>query len=364
VIRPELSAVAPDYHGAIDFAELALWGIDPNEVIDFSVNSNPFGPADSVRRVLAAAPLERYPDKACLALRAALSEGLELPMDQIVVGNGTAELLWLVAFAVVQAGERVLIIGPTFGEYARNARLMGAEVSLWQACPENDFAVQTDEIESMIAAERPIIVHLCNPNNPTGQVVAVETIGHWARHWPGTLFVIDEAYLSFVPEMVSAVTLGLDNVLVLRSMTKDYALAGLRLGYAVGERSLIAGLGRVQIPWSVNEPAQAAGLAALEAQAEYEEMWRRLRSEAAVFRQGLADLGYRPHPSATHYFLMDVGDGTSWRERLLRQGMLVRLCESYGLPAFVRIGTQTGEENARLLAALKNMPDFRSGHEG
>jgi histidinol-phosphate aminotransferase len=228
---------------------------------------------------------------------------------------------------------------------------------LWQACPEDDFAVQATEIERMIGEKRPKIVHLCNPNNPTGQVVDSVTIDQWAKQWPETLIVIDEAYISYVPAMVSAVSLGLDNVLVLRSMTKDYALAGLRLGYAVGAPALIAGMARVQIPWSVNELAQAAGIAALAARTEYEEMWRRLRGEAADFRQGLTELGYRPRPSTTHYFLMDVGDGAAWRERLLRQGLLVRLCESYGLPEFVRIGTQTREENGRLLAALKNMPD-------
>ena len=147
----------------------------------------------------------------------------------------------------------------------------------------------------------------------------------------------------------------LANVLVLRSMTKDYALAGLRLGYALGAPELIAGLARVQIPWSVNELAQVAGVAALAAQAEYEAMWGQLREETAVLRQGLCELGYRPMPSATHYFLMEVGDGRAWREQLLRRGILVRLCESYGLPSFVRIGTRTGVENGRLLAAVSQV---------
>lgn len=352
MIRDELTAVPPDYHGAIDFAELVRWGIDPDDVIDFSVNSNPFGPADSVREALTAVSLTRYPDKACLDLRQALSGHLNVPMAQILVGNGTAELLWLIAFACLRAGDRVLVIGPTFGEYARNARLMGAEIITWQARPENDFAVQIDEIETILERERPSLVHLCNPNNPTGQIVAVETIAKWARQWPQTLFVIDEAYLAFVPRLATAVSLGLDNVLTLRSMTKDYALAGLRLGYAVGTLKLITALSRAQIPWSVNSLAQAAGIAALDAHDVYEQMWRKLRDETAVFRQSLCQLGYAPSPSRTHYFLMDVGKGKVWRERLLAQGILVRLCESYNLPAFVRIATLTPEENGRLLTVL------------
>jgi len=355
MIRSELLAVAPDYHGAIDFTELESWGLDPDAVIDFSVNSNLFGPAASVRDALAATPLDRYPDKACLALRAALSEHLTLPAANIVVGNGTAELLWLIAFACLHARDRVLVIGPTFGEYARNAQLMGAAVITWRARPEEAFAVHGAEIEALMAAQSPSLVHLCNPNNPTGQVVAQDIIDGWARRFPQTLFVIDEAYLSFVPDMVSAVTLGLDNVLVLRSMTKDYALAGLRLGYALGTPKLMAGLTRVQIPWSVNGLAQAAGLAALAAQSAYEATWCRLGRETAVFRQGLLNLGYNPLPSATHYFLMEVGHGAAWREMLLRQGILVRRCDSFQLPSLVRLATRTPEENGRLLAALARL---------
>ena len=352
MIRAELTAVAPDYHGAIDFAELAQWGIDPDAVVDFSVNSNPFGPVAQVREMLTTVPPDRYPDKACLALRAALSIHLNLPTEQILVGNGTAELLWLAAFARLRPGDPVVVMGPTFGEYARNARLMGAEVIEWRAQAADEFAVQTAAIEKLVEEVRPSMLFVCNPNNPTGQIVPRATIERWAKCWTQTLFVVDEAYLAFVPQMPSVSSLGLDNVLVLRSMTKDYALAGLRLGYAIGSPKLIYGLAQAQIPWSVNSLAQAAGIAALAAQAEYRHMWHKLTEETAVFRQSLETLGYRPLPSATHYFLMEVGNGRHWREALLCQGMLVRLCESYELPQYVRLATQTPEENGRLLAAL------------
>lgn len=355
MIRSELTAVPPDYHGAIDFAELARWGIKPDDMLDFSVNSNPFGPVAHVREALKSTPLDRYPDKACLALRAALSAHLDLPRAQIHVGNGSAELLWLLSFACLQRGDQVVVIGPTFGEYARNAQLMGAQVTQWRARPEDNFAIHPAEIDQLLNQVRPSLLYLCNPNNPTGQIVACDVIAHWAQRWPQTLFVIDEAYLAFVPKMRSVIDLQLDNMLVLRSMTKDYALAGLRLGYAVGPQTIIDGLAQVQIPWSVNSLAQAAGIAALQKQAEYEMLWQHLREETAVFRQSLQALGYSPMPSATHYFLMNVGDGQHWREALLPHGILVRLCASYQLPQFVRIATRTPADNNRLLTALQQM---------
>lgn len=361
MIRANLTAVAPDYHGAIDFAELREWNQEPDNIIDFSVNSNPYGPVKSVGEAISNVPLDRYPDKACLILRESLSHHFNLPMEKVLVGNGTAELLWLVAFACLQPGDNVMIIGPTFGEYARNAKLMGAKVVTWQANPVDNFAIDTLEIERLLAKEKPSLVHLCNPNNPTGQVVSIQTISNWARQYPQILFVIDEAYASFVPQFLSAMTLECDNLIVLRSMTKDYALAGLRLGYAVGASSLIRGLAQVQPPWSVNGLAQVAGIAALSAQSEYQIMWQQLRQETAVFREGLEKIGYFPTPSITHYFLMNVGNGYALREKLLRQGILVRLCESYQLPAYVRIATRTKVENDHLLKALAQIGETEEG---
>lgn len=348
-----LASVPADYHGAIDFAELAQYGISPDEVIDFSVNSNPFGPTAGVLAAVGSADVARYPDKECLALRAAISEQIGVPLANIMAGNGTAELMWLLAFATLSAGDDVLVIGPTFGEYQRNARLMGACVTEWRATADRDFRLDGEaigQIGRLLATLRPKMVHLCHPNNPTGQQVAAGVIGRWAADFPDTLFVIDEAYAQFV-SAENGGEIGA-NLVWLRSMTKDYALAGLRLGYVVGDGAVIERLRRCRVPWSVSEVAQAAGLAALAAQADYEAMWQRLRDEAVLFKRALEGLGYRIVPSEMHYFLMEVGDGTTFRERLLRQGMLVRKCDSFGLPMFVRISTQRPEQNRKLLGSL------------
>lgn len=354
-LRKTLQGVKPDYHGAIDFAELAEFGIRPDEVIDFSVNSNPFGPAPSVVEAIQGARVERYPDKECLALRSAISGQIGVPEGQILCGNGSAELMWLVAFGFLSQGDEVLVLGPTFGEYGRNARLMGARVTEWQAKAEKDFALGKEEIaeiEALMGKLGPKIVHVCRPNNPTGAWLGDDVLEQWAGDFGETLFVVDEAYVQFLRTAETLRSLKLDNVIFLRSMTKDYSLAGVRLGYLAGPHHLVDGLRQCRIPWSVSEVAQAAGIAAIEAQSEYEVMWEQLRQEAVRFKQGLSELGYRVVPSPMHYFLMEVENGRNFRERLLREGILVRLCESYGLPNFVRVATQRPEENNRLITKL------------
>ncbi|MEM7116582.1 MAG: histidinol-phosphate transaminase [Chloroflexota bacterium] len=353
-MRPSLQTIVPDYHGAIDFAELAEWGISPDDIVDFSVNSNPFGSTANVKKAIQTANVARYPDKACLALRDALSHHFGRPASHIWVGNGTAELLWLIAFAFVQPQDKVLILEPTFGEYRRNAAMMGAEVFAWQARPEDGFRIDETAVEQMLLEKRPSLVHWCSPNNPTGQMISLATVKRWATELPQTLFVIDEAYAQFLPDFKSAMALELLNVLVLRSMTKDYALAGIRLGVVVGAPEIIAGLSKIGVPWSVNEVAQVAGMAALADHDKYAVMWMWLRESARQFKLDLAALGFTPAPSLLHYFLLPVGNGRLWREKLLQKGLLVRLCESYRLPEYVRISTQTPEENGRLLAALRD----------
>jgi histidinol-phosphate aminotransferase len=348
-----LKTATKAYHGAIDFEEISAFGLTADAIVDFSVNSNPFGPASAVVDALQTATISRYPDKACLALRQALGRQFNLSLDQIMVGNGTAELLWLIAFAFIEKTDKVAILEPTFGEYHRNARLMGAEICEWRALVENDFKLDEAVIEQLLAEQRPAIFHLCSPNNPTGYQVSNQLLERWSLLWPETLFVVDEAYAQFLPQYESAMHAGLPNVLVLRSMTKDYSLAGVRLGYVTGPVDLIRVLEQLAIPWSVNEFAQIGGIAAIASQPEYEAMWHDLGEEAKQFKAGLRALGFSPVESPMHYFLMQVGDARSLRERLLAEGLLVRLCESYDLPNYIRLSTQLPDQNQRLLNFLK-----------
>jgi histidinol-phosphate aminotransferase len=348
--HPAVRATAPSHHGAFDYEELERLGLGPEDVLDFSVNSNPHGPSPLARDALARVRLDVYPDRESLSLRRALAAALGVSPQAMVIGNGVSELILLVALTYAQPGRRALIVGPTYGEYRRAAGLMDFAVEEWRCAAAPDFAVDVEAILTHYAP--PHLAFLCNPNNPTGTYLPPDAISRLADAWPGTLWIIDEAYLPFVPGARSVLGLNRENVLVLRSMTKDCALAGLRLGYAVGNEAVIAALARVRPPWNVNALAQAAGLAALTDREHLARSMEVLQVDKQHLVNSLMALGLRVYPSATHFFLVETGDGAATRRALLRQGMLVRDCASFGLPAFVRIATRKRDENLGLIAAL------------
>ncbi len=354
-LRSPVRDVPLAVHGAPDHAELRRLGLRPADVLDFSTNINAYGPSPTVRDAIVRTPLDCYPDPEALALRAALAEHLGVSPQRILAGNGSSELIWLAALAFLRPRDRVLVIGPTFAEYARMAALMDARLRTCLAREENHFALSLQEVSNDIAHWRPHLVFLCNPNNPTGTVLDPYTIRYWTEIYPHTLFIVDESFVAFVPGLDSAIGANHVNVLLLRSMTKDFALAGLRLGYAVGAEELIASLARARPPWSVNALAQAAGIAALRDQSHLSHSLELLAAAKSELMAALAALGMQVLPSAAPFFLVRVGDGAAVRLALLRQGILIRDCASFGLPAYIRICTRRPEENARLIAALREV---------
>jgi histidinol-phosphate aminotransferase len=356
---PRVLDTAPAQHGAIDYVELERLGLDPDQVLDFSVNSNPFGPPPGLHAVLEQLALDVYPDREALDLRRCLADHLAVRPERIVVGNGSSELLLLIGLAFLSPGDQVLVLEPSFSEYRRVASLMGARVLSWVAADENDYCLDCEELDWILQQAAPRLVFLCNPNNPTGQVLESGLLADWLHKYPATLFVVDEAYQAFAPDFQSALDIQADNLLVLRSMTKDYALAGLRLGYAVGPERIVAALALVRPAWNVNRAAQAAGMVCLtaEGQAHLHSSLAALQFAKTQLMEGLRRLGMHPRPSQVHYFLLPVSDAKSFRRTLLRHGILVRDCASFDLPNYVRIATRRPEENQRLLNAIQNVKD-------
>lgn len=354
--RPHLAGQALPAHGALDYHELERLGIPAAEVIDFSTNVNPYGPPPGTLRAVHAASIGQYPDRDCLALRRALGARLGVGIERIAPGNGTVELLWAVGLAYIHPGDRVLVVGPTFGEYSHVAQVFGAQVHQPTALPlgpNGSFRIEAREIESALQIGAYRLAFLCNPNNPTGGALPLETVRSWAHANPETLFILDEAYLPFADGVQSAIPDTGENLLVLRSMTKDYALAGLRLGYAVGPAGVIQALRLVKPPWSVNAVAQQAGLAALEDEGFLPSALADLRAHTLELVERLSALGLRPVPSCTHFFLIRVGNAAAVRLRLLRRRVQVRDCASFGLPEYIRVSTRLPEDNDRLVFALE-----------
>jgi histidinol-phosphate aminotransferase len=350
-----ITHMLPVIHGGLDHAELQRLSIDPDEVLDFSSNTNPYGPSPAVRAALANVPLDRYPDRESLALRATLARFVGVPPERIIVGNGASELIALAVFTFAPFPSKVFAIGPTYGEYHRAAGFVRNADELWRSREDDDFVPNRDALTRELGVRSPDLVFLCSPNNPTGVIFPPDTLEWLARHNPETLFVVDEAYQPFAPQHNSALDLEADNVLVLRSMTKDFGLAGVRLGYGVGPEWQIELLRCMQVPWSVSTLAQAAGIAALGDLGHRNRSLALLNRAKETLTEGLTQLGLPLLPSAVPFFLVRVGNGAAFRSALLARRILVRDCASFGLPEYVRISTRRPEENERLLAAVREV---------
>jgi histidinol-phosphate aminotransferase len=349
--RPEIESLRVSPHGGFHADEWRARGA----VIDFSSNVNPFGVSPRVHKALSTAIIERHPDPDATELRDALATRLDVPRDQIIVGNGSLELIRVLAIAYIRAGDVALIVGPTFGEYRVAVELMGARVEEFRAHAENDFQLDADALVARVAELKPRLAFICNPNNPTGAISVREQIARLVDASPETLWVLDEAFIAFAGDLEGLQRPSRSNVVIMRSMTKDYAIPGLRLGYAIAARDVIDALAKVRAPWSINAFAQAAGLAVLSDDAFLRDTLAKIRAASRELRDAITRLGWRVVPSSVHFFLVKVGDARAFRAMLVQHGCIVRDCSSFGLPEFVRIATRTPEENARLAQVLENV---------
>ena len=356
-------------HGGVKPSQLRDLGLRPEDVLDFSASVSPIGPPDGVWDAIRQVDLGAYPDPACLELRESLSQtltpfqGKPVPVERILVGNGSTEIIHLLARVYLSdlGSDRepsVFQLTPTYGEYTGACRQAGAVVSSFEATSNPSFCWDIVKAAQRIIQERPRLVFVCNPNNPTGVYLGLEEIEPLAEAVAdcGALLVIDEAYLSFVSGPWD--TMGLpapDNVVLLRSMTKDYALTGLRLGYAIASENVIADLQAFQPDWSVNGLAQAAGLAAL-ADTEYLPRARQAVDQAKSHLSDRLDrLSLTVHPSAANFLLVNVGDASVWHDKLMRLGLFVRDCTSFGLPEHIRIGIRSMADCQRLIEAMETV---------
>jgi histidinol-phosphate/aromatic aminotransferase/cobyric acid decarboxylase-like protein len=272
------------------------------------------------------------------------------------VGNGASELLGLAAQAFLRPGEAALVIGPTYGEYRRAALLAGALVGEYWSPVAWDFVPSLDDVELLAAMQRTRVVFVCNPNNPTGVLLDRDAIDGLTSLPGRPLVVLDEAFMSLASAgWDSTPLLRRGNALIVRSMTKDHGVPGVRLGYALGSPESISAIQQVAPPWSVNAAAQAVGLVAL-ADEEHVARGRQLvREVEAYLRRELAALGLTLRPSAANFWLVAVPDAAGLRAALLDFGIVVRDATSFGLPGHIRLGARPLDECARLVAALSRV---------
>jgi len=354
--RKHLSSLRKSEHGGPNHLELERLGLSPEKILDFSANINPYGPAPRVLEAIRKVALEKYPDRHTLALRKAVARNVGVEQEEVLPGNGVSELIWLAAFAYLSEFDSTLIVGPTFGEYADASLAAGAKVYHWVADSRSDFIPGVNEIIDAIGEVSPKLVFLCNPNNPTGTYLNFRDVQAILESWEEGMLVLDEAYCSFVDEAWPSLPL-MENgrAIILRSLTKDCALAGLRLGYALARKEIIRILEKVQPPWSVNALAQTAGCVAMESVDHFKESLVKLRKARDYLVRFFAERGFRVVPSSAHYFMVEVGDAAAFRKELLLKAALVRDCTSFGLPAFIRVSPRSMEDCRRLAELISTV---------
>lgn len=349
-------------HGGNVYKSARRLGVSPDEILDFSASLNPLGPPLNLLQHLSAVMqrMVHYPEPFCALLKETLARRHGLTPEHILVGNGSTQLIYLVPR--VLNPRRVLIIAPAFGEYERAAEVCGCELVYDVAGPSNDFIPTPEQAEGWLDSGADMIF-LGNPSNPVGCLVPPDTLDSVAAQVSkrNIILVVDEAFIDFRPGM-SLLDQGTlpENVVVLRSFTKIYALPGLRLGYLVAAPSLTARLESFQEPWSVNFLAQAAGLYCLQVDDYVDRSVAFVDREREKMRGDLAELdGFTLFPSGVNYLMARMEDphldADLLQERIMTDKILIRNCGSFrGLSkSYVRMAVRRREENERLVRAIE-----------
>ncbi|HJT45612.1 MAG TPA: histidinol-phosphate transaminase [Chthoniobacterales bacterium] len=331
-------------------------GVDPREIIKLASNENPLGPSPkavvAMRDVLDSTQL--YPDGAGFYLRSALAKKLGLARENIILGNGSNEIIEFLGHAFLGAGDEIVTMRHAFIAYKLAAHLFGASVI---ETDTPNFRQDLDLVHAAITA-RTKIVFIANPNNPTGALVRQEEIDRFMSRVPeNILIVFDEAYFEFLdrpPDTLKFVRAD-RNVMVLRTFSKIHGLAGLRVGYGMAAPGLIEILQKTREPFNVNGLGQIGARAALEDNVHQQETKRLVDEGRAYLQDEFTKMKLEFVPAAANFVMVKVGDGASVFKALLNRKIIVRPIKNYGLPEWLRISVGTMEQNAKCIAALKQV---------
>ena len=329
------------------------------DAIKLASNENPLGPSDRVQKALIAAlpHLNRYPDGSGHYLRQALAKKHGVSIDQVVLGNGSNELIELIVRTFLRPGDEAVVPHPSFMVYPMIVQAAGG-IRVMVMLKDHRL-----DLEAMARAITPMtkMVFIANPNNPTATIVTASEVEDFMARVPDRAIVVfDEAYYEFAqgPDFPDSLAYLRDGrkVVVLRTFSKAASLAGLRVGYAVGDPDCISLLNRIRAPFNVNSLAQVAALAALEDDAHIVECRRMIEAGRAFLSDEFTSLGLKFPPSRANFILVDVGrNALDVYRRLLREGVIVRPMMSFGMESTLRVTIGTPEENRRLMKALRKV---------
>lgn len=327
-----------------------------SDVVKLASNENALGPTpgavDAIRGALDG--LHRYPDGGAKALAERLAQNLDVSPSQVFLGNGGDDVLSVLSRTFLNDGDEVVIPQPTFSPYTHVSRVMGARVVF---SPLRDMRIDLEDVLEKVS-ERTKIIFLCSPNNPTGGILAEEQLVVFLEKLPeGLLVLLDEAYGDFAddpayPDSVSMVERF--PLVVLRSFSKIYGLAGLRVGFALSREGVIEYMNRVREPFNVNQLAQAAALAALEDDEYKERAVALVREGREALYAAFSKMGLEYVESQANFIFVRVGDGDGAMNALMREGVIVRPGSAFGHPEWIRVTVGLEAENERFLSKLKD----------
>jgi histidinol-phosphate aminotransferase len=356
--NPSLQAV-PVYQPGRPIEEVAReLGRPADEIIKLASNENPLGPSRLAQAAMrkAISQLNLYPDGNAFYLKQKLAAKLGVAPSNLIFGNGSNEILEFIGHALIAPGADVVVSQYCFAVYPIVTALFGGKLTV---VPAKNYG---HDLDAMLAAITPAtrVVFVANPNNPTGTSVSPEELVRFINAVPSkVLIALDEAYIEFLDrplDLVAAIRTGQKaNLLLMRTFSKIYGLAGLRLGYGIGHPDLIAELEKIRQPFNINSIAQAGALAALDDTA-HADRTRRINARGLKFyAREFRKLGLEFLPSSANFILVRVGEGQRVFNELQKLGVIVRPMGGYQLPEWIRISVGTPNENQRCLKALKSI---------
>jgi histidinol-phosphate aminotransferase len=333
-------------------------GLDPGGIIKLASNENPFGPSPKAVQAIirAASQAHLYPDGSAFELKRRIGAKLRLDPSQLILGNGSNEILELIGHAFLEPGDEVLAPEHCFAVYPIVAALFGAKLVL---SPSRAFGADIDALLARVTA-RTRVIFLANPNNPTGTLTPREDLRRLLAAAPRqALVVLDEAYVEFLDEPFESEAHVRDgsapNLMIVRTFSKVYGLAGLRVGFGAARAELIAAMEKARQPFNLNAVAQAAALAALDDEEHLLRTSANNRGGLDRLHTAFAELGLPFVRSFANFVMVNVGDGIAVFGALQRRGIIVRPLASYGLREWVRVTVGTPSENERFLDALRSV---------
>ncbi|MBF0478478.1 MAG: histidinol-phosphate transaminase [Candidatus Omnitrophica bacterium] len=330
------------------------------EVIKLASNENPYPTSPKVLKAIAQAAksVNRYPDGGCIALRQELAKQLKVKPEQLIFGNGSDEVIVMAVRAFVQPGDEVIFAKPSFLVYEIASCIEGAKLNAVPLMP--DFRYDLKAMKEAVTSKTKIIF-LGNPDNPSGQYISNTELKNFLKNLRSDILVfIDEAYYEFVSAKDYADSLNLlkiyKNLMVARTFSKIYGLAGLRIGYAMGDAELIDIIGRVREPFNVNSIAQAAALACLKDKAYYKKILTQINAERKYLYASFDTMRLEHIKSFTNFILVKTAiGGKAASQGLLKKGIIVRDMSGWGKPEYFRVSIGNAQENKKFIKALKDI---------